>query len=98
MSYFNNKNAYMHQVRRANHIADIRTENCISATYDAYMLFALFTLCEKCGFREKRIKAFYNAFHETVRQYQNGEINQESIKERLLDEYGIEFEKFEVKL
>ena len=98
MSYFNNKNTFMHQVRRANRIADIRTENCISATYDAYMLFALFTLCEQCGFRKKRIKTFVEEFTSTVVQYQNGEINQESIKERLLDEYGIEFEEFKPKV
>lgn len=96
MAYFSNKNAQIQRVRRNNRIADIRTENCINAVYDAYMMFALLALCEKCGFREKRIKTFTEAFTDMVVQYQNGELSQKSIKNKL-SEYGIEFEPIQLR-
>lgn len=97
MAYFNNKNAQIQQMRRKNRIAEMHTENCINATYNAYMMVACLVLYEKCGFREKRLTTFVNEFYNTVAEYQNGELTYESMKGRLSD-YGIEFEPLQVRV
>ena len=96
MKHYDNKNDIIRQMRKAQH-AEKHTENCVNATYNAYMMVACLVLYEKCKFREKRLTTFVNEFYGMVEAYQNGEITYESMKKRLSD-YGIEFEPLHVQI
>ena len=94
--HYDNKNELLRQLKKAQN-AEKHTQNCINATYNAYMMIACLVLWEKCNFRENRLTTFVNEFYATVEAFDRGEITYEDMKGRLND-YGIEIEPVQVQL
>lgn len=94
--HYDNKNELLRQLKKAQN-AEKHTQNCINASYNAYMMIACLVLWEKCNLREKRLQTFVDGVYGLVDAYNDGKITYDDIKKRLND-YGIEFEMPQIQI
>ena len=88
MKHFDNKRDLIAQMRRTKMHAD----NCVGATFTAYMILATTTLFEDLGFRDKRMVKFIEGFYRRLDLYSAGELSVEEMEKNLIEKAGVVIE------
>ena len=83
--HFDNKNDLITQMRKTKMHAD----NCVAATFTAYMILAATTLYEDLGFRDKRLIKFIEGFYHRLDLYNEGKLSVDEMEKNLIDKAGV---------
>lgn len=87
--YFNAKPMGYKQQQRVANRRDV--DKIIQSSHRAYMLLGLWTLHEEFGFGASRMERFAEAWQESLRKYNSGELKLDGVARIMSDDYGIEY-------
>lgn len=87
--HYDNKNDLIAQMRRTK----IHADNCVGATFTAYMLLAVTTLYEDLNFRDKRLVKFIEGFYHRLDLYSEGKLSVDDMEKNLIENAGVVIER-----